>query len=104
MIEPTEETGYRYLEIVQETRKSLSEFTFTADDLRLPLILFQLRKTHAGDAEIQTQLNDVFKAIVAKDLDTARTILDEFKFATPTSRAAPRRQEARHHLMARPHP
>ncbi|MBZ0292597.1 MAG: glycoside hydrolase family 99-like domain-containing protein [Anaerolineae bacterium] len=78
MIEPTEETGYQYLEIVQETRQSLDseDFQFTADDLRLPLQLFNLRKAHADNAEAQTQLDEVFDAIIAGDLDTARAILE----------------------------
>ena len=78
MIEPTEETGYQYLEIVQATRQALSgaDFTFTPDDLRLPLQVFQLRKEHAGDAEIQAQLDDVFDAIIAGDLATAATLLN----------------------------
>jgi hypothetical protein len=39
IIEPTEEFGYRYLEIVQDTRRDIDEagFSFTPDDLCLPL-------------------------------------------------------------------
>lgn len=83
MIEPTEETGYRYLEIVQETRRILNttdelDFTFTTEDLRLPLQLFNLRKAYAADTAVQARLDEVFNAIIANDLSTATAILGEF--------------------------
>lgn len=80
IIEPTEETGTQYLEIVQDTRRDLNEanFTYTADDLDLPFQLFTLRREHEGDAEANARLDEVFTAIVAGDLETARAILGEF--------------------------
>jgi len=48
----------------------------TPDDLRLPLRLFNLRRTHEGDVEINAQLDQVFDAIVAGDLEGAQAILD----------------------------
>ncbi|MBN1641098.1 MAG: hypothetical protein JXA09_07670 [Anaerolineae bacterium] len=78
-IEPTEEFGYRYLEMVQETRREIdrSGFSYTADDLRLPLQLFELRNQYAQDADVQARLDGVFDAVLAGDLDTARAILAE---------------------------
>lgn len=74
-IEPTEENGYRYLAIVQETRHNLdAEFAFTPDDLQLPLQLFRLRKEHPDDA----RLDEAFEAMVAEDVETASTLLSEF--------------------------
>jgi hypothetical protein len=75
-IEPTEEYGTQYLEIVQEARRTMdgSAFLFTAEDLQLPLRLFQLRQEHAGDA----RLDDAFNAIIAGDTATAAQILAEF--------------------------
>jgi hypothetical protein len=76
-IEPTEEYGYRYLEMVQETRRAIdgSGFPYTANDLRLPLQLFALRSEYAGDADVQARLDQVFDALLSGDPDTARTIL-----------------------------
>lgn len=81
MIEPTKQTGYKYLEIVQNTRRTLdtADFAFTAEDLTLPLQLYTLRKAHRADADIQVRLDEVFHAIVAGDLAAARAILEEFQ-------------------------
>ena len=77
MIEPTEEYGYQYLEIVQETRQSLdSEFAAASDELTLPLRLFNLRRAHKRDAEVNAQLDGVFTSIIAGDFTTARAVLD----------------------------
>ncbi|MFN8451204.1 MAG: glycoside hydrolase family 71/99-like protein [Anaerolineae bacterium] len=79
IIEPTEEFGYQYLEIVQETRRSLeSGFAPTADDLRLPLALFNARRAHAGDAEANAQLDEAFQALISGDTDAARAILSAY--------------------------
>jgi hypothetical protein len=72
MLEPTEEYGYQYLEIVQETRRTLSDdFTFTADDLRLPFQLFELRKANPDNPE----LDEVFAALINGDIESAQTLL-----------------------------
>lgn len=82
IIEPTVETGYQYLEIVQESSRSLrdggdeGDFVFTPDDLRLPLRLYNLRKAYANDADIQAQLDNAFVALIAGDLATAVSIMD----------------------------
>lgn len=79
-IEPTVEFGYQYLEMVQDVRRETdpAAFPFTAEDLTLPLQLFQLRQKYANDAEINTRLDQVFEAIIAGDLDTARDILADY--------------------------
>jgi hypothetical protein len=78
-IEPTEEYGYRYLEMVQEARRSGDEsFSFTIDDLRLPLELFQLRKQHTGDADANARLDEAFQRIIQADTNSAKDILAEF--------------------------
>jgi hypothetical protein len=76
-IEPTEEFGYRYLERVQATRRTTDPegFPFAAEDLRLPLRLYELRKAYAGDAEVQAQLDGVFEAILNGDVEGAHVIL-----------------------------
>ncbi len=77
MIEPTEEYGYQYLDIVQETRHALdAAFSATPDDLTLPLRLFMLRRAHAGDADINTQLDALFELLIAGDFGAARADLN----------------------------
>jgi hypothetical protein len=80
MIEPTKQTGYQYLEIVQNTQRTLdaTDFAFTAEDLTLPLQLYNLRKAHADDADVQARLDEVFIAIIAGDLAEARAMLSDF--------------------------
>ena len=77
IIEPTEEFGYRYLEMVQEAQRAMADddFTFSAEDLRLPLRLFQLRQDHAGDAAINARLDEAFAALLAGDTDGADAII-----------------------------
>ncbi len=45
-VEPTREYGYRYLEAIQQARQRFpgESFPYRADDLRLPLRIYQLRK------------------------------------------------------------
>jgi hypothetical protein len=77
-IEPTEETGYSYLEYIQQQRREMDEiFTFTSEDLTLPLEIFNLRKANPDDAEINAQLDAAFDAIVAGNVEDARAILAE---------------------------
>jgi hypothetical protein len=53
MIEPTKEFGYQYLKMMQETRCSVdANFTYKAEDLRLALQIFNLRKAHATNDEV----------------------------------------------------
>ncbi|MEL6795432.1 MAG: hypothetical protein AAFO89_01275 [Planctomycetota bacterium] len=57
MIEPTFEFGYTFLEVIQQERRDElgGAFTFTADDLRLPKRLYDLRNdTGAPQATLDT--------------------------------------------------
>lgn len=77
IIEPTEEFGYRYLEMVQEARRATDPaFTYTAADLPLPLALYQQRKAHRDDPAALEQLDRAADALLAGDLDTARGIVE----------------------------
>ncbi len=76
-IEPTEEYGYQYLEIIQGTRQSFdASFSANPDALRLPLRLLELRRAHKGDAEINARLDEVFAALVSGDTASAQATLD----------------------------
>ena len=65
-IEPAVEYGYRYLEIIQETRRTAIDnaFSFTSDDLKLPLQLYLLRKQFSGNQEVNQRLDEAFNAII----------------------------------------
>jgi acetyl esterase/lipase len=54
VIEPTRGAGYKYLEILQ---KRLNVRSHGPADLRLPVMLYQLRKRIGGDAALGAQLN-----------------------------------------------
>ncbi len=77
MIEPTEETGYRYLEHVQAVRASLdSTFSAQPGHLRLPLQIYNLRKAQPNNAELYTTLDRVFELFIDMKLDSAETLLE----------------------------
>jgi hypothetical protein len=80
IIEPTEEFGYQYLEMVQDARRAMADgdFTFTAEDLRLPIQLFNLRREYAGDTAVNARLDEAFTALIAGDVDVAVEIIDSY--------------------------
>lgn len=51
-IEPAVEYRYRHLEQVQETVAALRMLPFSAEDLRLPIRIYELRKSGAYDAQL----------------------------------------------------
>ncbi len=79
MIEPTEEFGYRYLEIVQNTRRTISpDFVATVDDLRLPIELYNLRRAYTGNSDIQAELDEAFNTISEGNVGAAVAIIDKY--------------------------
>ena len=77
IIEPTEEFGYQYLQIIQETRASIdSAFHFRQADLTLPLQIYQSRKANVSDAEINLVLDRVFRYLISEDVDSALSLMD----------------------------
>ena len=83
-IEPTRETGYHYLEIVQAARRSGIDpaFAFGPEDLGLAERLLALRRDRAGLVHA-AELDAAFAAIVSGDADLARLLLDAIP-STPT--------------------
>lgn len=75
MIEPTKEFAYRYLESLQRKFAANGKFTYTPWDLRLPIMLHQLRKHHANQREITAQLNHVSKLLFASRTAEAKKLL-----------------------------
>jgi acetyl esterase/lipase len=59
-VEPTCGSGYKYLEMLQ---KQLSVRNHGPADLRLPVMLYQLRKRSAGDAAVQQKLDSASKLL-----------------------------------------
>ncbi|HOT92444.1 MAG TPA: glycoside hydrolase family 71/99-like protein [Anaerolineae bacterium] len=82
IIEPTEEFGYRYLEMVQAARRTMAgedeTFTFIPEDLRLPLRLFTLRKAYAGDVAVNARLDEAAAALLAGDVKRAAAIFADY--------------------------
>ena len=76
-IEPTVQQQFRYLEIVQQARRDMdtTSFTFTPQDLRLPLQIYQLRAKHPADPAIAPQLDQASAAIRAGNPAAAVQIL-----------------------------
>ena len=74
MIEPTVEFGYSFLEILQEERASRigPSFAFTADDLRLPARLLELRR---AEAATPGELDAIAAAIRDGNIAAARSAL-----------------------------
>ena len=75
MFEPTHEFGYRFLEIVQDARRTEmgAAFPFTSDDLRLPARLYALRLR--GDVPRET-LDAIARQLSDGDCAGARRALD----------------------------
>ncbi|MGC9395529.1 MAG: glycoside hydrolase family 71/99-like protein [Anaerolineae bacterium] len=80
IIEPTEEFGYQYLEMVQDARRDMADgdFAFTAEDLRLPIQLFNLRREYDGDAAVNVRLDEAFTALIAGDVSAAMDIIESY--------------------------
>ncbi|HLK56916.1 MAG TPA: glycoside hydrolase family 71/99-like protein [Chthonomonadaceae bacterium] len=76
-IEPSVEFGYRDLEVTQQLRRKhlQASFPFQAQDLRLPVDLYHLKKKFQTDKTISARLDEVANLLFAGDLDQARKLL-----------------------------
>jgi Glycosyl hydrolase family 99 len=76
VIEPTYERGYSHMEILQETiRQYRPELPFFAEDLRVPIEVYALRKQDATDAGIMAALDALVDAVVQEDIDEYHRLL-----------------------------
>ena len=75
MIEPTKEFAYRYLESIQRRFAADKKFAYTPWDLRLPMMLHQLRKHHAGNRGVTAELNQASKLLFASRTGEVKTLL-----------------------------
>jgi hypothetical protein len=68
VIEPTLERGYRELEYLQDIRREWDgAFSYTKEDLRIPLELYKLRYLNAATASQMTAIADAYDALFAGD-------------------------------------
>jgi len=74
-IEPTKEFAYRYLQILQRKFAANGKFAYKHWDLRLPIMLHQLRKHHAGKKVRTASLNHASKLLFASKTTEAKTLL-----------------------------
>ena len=81
IIEPTEEFGYRYLEMVQDARQAIEggDFAFVAQDLQLPFRMFTLRREYVRDAAVNARLDEAFVALIAGDVEGAAAIIASYE-------------------------
>ena len=77
IIEPTIEFGYRYLEALQNYRRKHAgkTFPYSAEDLRLPIALYQLRQQAAAAGQAATHLDSAAAFLFASENEAARKIL-----------------------------
>ena len=78
MIEPTKEFEYQYLETIQKLFRKDENFTFSSNDLRLPINLYQLRKHYKDNEEISLQLNQASKLLFDSKTNEAGKILKRY--------------------------
>ena len=81
MIEPTREFGYGYLEALQ----SSLGVGYGRGELELVATLYQLRKQHAGDAALQSRLDQAFYYLVSLQVANARSLLSATTAAGPAA-------------------
>jgi hypothetical protein len=81
MIEPSVEYGYRDLETTQRLRRKYLEpsFPFTAQDLRLPVELYSLRKRYRSDPVVHARLEEASRLLFDGHVDRARTLLKVYQ-------------------------
>ncbi len=77
IVEPTEEFGYLYLEMLQDFRRQNIEADFQphAGHLRMPLQIYNARKAHPNDVQLNQTLDQVFQLFVEMKPDEAYELL-----------------------------
>jgi hypothetical protein len=84
VIEPSEEFGYRDLEVVQGFRRALDRsFAATPADLRLPLRLWRLRGQQAERPHLKPELDAIARLLAAMDAAGAQAALQRAEALTP---------------------
>ena len=74
VIEPTKTFGYRYLEFIQKNAKA--QWPFGPDALRLPVILYQLKKRYERNSARMNELERATDLLFAGKCNEARSIIE----------------------------
>lgn len=74
VIEPTEASGYRYLEHIQQNTKPW--LPYGASDLRLPVTLYQLKKRYSRDPAMMKKVQRAAESMFSGRPTKARAILN----------------------------
>lgn len=83
IVEPSNQFGYQYLEIIQTTKDTLDpSFPFQKLDLRMPLRIYNERVQFAGNAKVNAVLDRVYNYIIADDPIDAKALLDSLTGTT----------------------
>ena len=83
IIEPTEEFGYQYLEIIQAMRDSLdAAFQFQLADLQLPLRIYNARVQFSGNSAVNSALDRIFDLLLVSQRMSALQLMDSLSAAT----------------------
>ena len=80
IIEPTVETGYRYLEMIQSRRrKALGEsFKYSTTDLRLPVALYILKKKYQDNPLVIKNLDKAADLLFSGHLSRVKHLLEPY--------------------------
>ena len=81
IIEPSVETGYRYLEMIQARRRTAigQSFKYSATDLRLPVDLYILKKKYKDNPFVIKNLDEVSDLLFSGHLSRARQVLKPYQ-------------------------
>ena len=87
-VEPAREYGYRYLETVQDARRALpgDRLPYTAQDLRLPLRVYELRKRLGPTSAHRAALDEAVDLLFAGDAGAAARRLSDAERAAGRAR------------------
>jgi hypothetical protein len=75
MIEPTAQNGYRYLEATQQALGANNQYS--AEDLRLPVLLYELRDRYRQDSQKLQRLQVAADFLFAGKCNEAKALLDK---------------------------
>src|SRR5205823_12093887 len=80
-IEPSEEFGYRDLEVVQRLRRELVEADFSSkpEDLRLAHRLLRLRRRQGDQPQRQAELDRIARLLATGSVSEARSALQQLE-------------------------
>jgi len=81
IIEPTVEFGYSYLEKIQRIRKQEFgvSFPYKAGDLRLPIMLYQLKKKYQHNRSVMHSLSKCSELLFSRNIADAEKLMKSYQ-------------------------